>query len=72
VPEIIKQGRETYDLEERKQLYLELDKINLVDQVFLIPLLMSGARAALRNNINNGDVALYYPRTPAFKYLFTS
>lgn len=58
--DLIAKARQTYVLEERKALYKQLDEINLVDQCYFIPLLLSQPRYSYRKDIGNAESSYYY------------
>lgn len=60
IDDLIVKARQTYDLEERKDLYAQIDQINLVDQCYFVPLLLTAPRYAFRKNVGNVQGAYFY------------
>jgi peptide/nickel transport system substrate-binding protein len=51
---LIKKGRETYDQDERKKIYAQINEIDF-DQVFFVPILYSSLWAGLRKPLQGGE-----------------
>jgi peptide/nickel transport system substrate-binding protein len=57
--DLLVKARETYNEEERKKLYQEIDKIVVAEQCAFVPLLYSQPRGIFRKNVGNTE-AFYY------------
>jgi peptide/nickel transport system substrate-binding protein len=53
-------AKQTYDLQERKSLYEQIDKIVLVDQTYFMPMLYSQAYGIYRKSVGNTDSYVYH------------
>jgi peptide/nickel transport system substrate-binding protein len=68
---LLDQARETYDEEQRKKLYQEIEQIVVAEQCAFVPLLYTLPRWTVRKSVGNAE-SFYWPGLNRLQYIFVN